>query len=99
MKNKSLPLAGLLGAFLSISGFAATQATNTNTVSPTLKVNVTVQSAVRLTLATGSLCTVTAGSGTDYSITFGNVDALGINSGSCGSKFAPTTPGTTNAVY
>jgi hypothetical protein len=97
--SRQLPLAGLLGAFLGVSGFAATQATNTNIVSPTLKVNVTVQNAVQLTLATGSLCTVGAGSGTDYSVTFGNIDALGINNGSCGNKFAPTTPGSTNSVY
>ena len=29
---------------------------------------------------------------------FGTVDALGINAGNC-NKFAPTTPGTTNAIY
>jgi hypothetical protein len=29
---------------------------------------------------------------------FGTVDALAINNGNC-NKFAPTTPGTTNAIY
>jgi hypothetical protein len=79
--------------------FAGTDATNTNAVSPTLVVNVTVQKAIRLTLATGSQCTVNAGGGGDYNINFGNVDALAINNASCGNKFAPTTPGSTNAVY
>jgi hypothetical protein len=79
--------------------FAGTDATNTNTVSPTLVVNVTVQKAIRLTLATGSQCAVNAGGGGDYNINFGNVDALAINTGACGSKFSPTTPGSTNAVY
>jgi hypothetical protein len=77
--------------------FASTSAVNTNTVSPTLVVSVTVQKAISLTLASGAGCTVTAAS--DYSISFGTVDALAINTGSCGSKFAPTTPGSTNAVY
>jgi hypothetical protein len=97
--TNKLSQVAFLGAFLGVSAFATTQATNTNTVSPTLKLNVTVQSAVQLTLASGSLCTVGAGSGTDYSVTFGNVDALAINNGTCGNKFAPTTPGTTNSVY
>jgi hypothetical protein len=76
--------------------FASTSAANTNTISPTLVVGVTVQKAISLTLASGSGCTVTAAS--DYSMSFGTVDALAINN-TCGSKFAPTTPGTTNAVY
>jgi hypothetical protein len=41
---------------------------------------------------------VAAGSGTDYSMNFGTVDGLGINAGNC-NKFAPTTPGVSNAVY
>ena len=79
--------------------FAATDATNTNTVSPTLVVNVTVQKAIRLTLATGTQCAVNAGGGGDYNINFGTVDALAITDGSCGSKFAPANPGTTSAAY
>jgi hypothetical protein len=81
---------------------AGTQATNTNTVSPTLQVSANVQKAVQLTLSTGTLaaahCPVAAGSGTDYSMNFGTVDGLGINAGNC-NKFAPTTPGVSNAVY
>ena len=82
-----------------LPAFAATNAVNTNTVSPTLAVNVTVQKAISLTLATGTGCAVSAGGGADYSISFGNVDALAINTPTCGSKFSPTTPGSTNAVY
>lgn len=81
---------------------AGTQATNTNTVSPTLQVTANVQKAVQLTLSTGTVaaahCAVAAGSGTDYSMNFGTVDGLGINAGNC-NKFSPTTPGVTNAVY
>jgi hypothetical protein len=84
---------------MAVPAFAATSAVNTNTVSPTLVVNVTVQKAIQLTLATGTECAVNAGGGGDYNINFGNVDALAINTPSCGNKFAPTTPGSTNAVY
>ena len=89
----------ILMASVAVSALAGTQATNTNTVSPTLNVSVTVEKAIQLTLGSGAGCTVNAGSGTDYSIDFGTVDALAINTGSCGSKFAPSTPGSTNAVY
>ena len=83
--------------------FAQTQATNTNKVTPTLQVSANVQKAVQLTLSTGTVaaahCAVAAGGGgTDYSMNFGTVDGLGINAGNC-NKFAPTTPGSTNAVY
>jgi type 1 fimbria pilin len=82
--------------------YAGTQATNTNTVAPTLSVSATVQKAVQLTLSTGTVaaahCAVAAGSGTDYSMNFGTVDGLGINAGNC-NKFAPATPGVSNAVY
>jgi len=88
-----------LVSLMSLPAFASNDAVNTNTVSPTLVVSVTVQKAIRLTLATGSQCTVSAGGGGDYSISFGNVDALAINTATCGSKFVPTTPGSTNAVY
>jgi hypothetical protein len=88
---------------LSTAAFANTTATNTNTVSPTLQISATIQSAVQLTLSTGTAavthCVVTpAGGSPDYTMSFGTVDALGINNGNC-NKFAPTTPGTTNAVY
>jgi len=87
---------------LSTAAFAGTTATNTNTVSPTLQISATIQSAVQLTLSTGGVatahCPVTAGAGTDYAMDFGTVDALGINNGNC-NKFAPVTPGVTNAIY
>jgi type 1 fimbria pilin len=93
------PLAVLIVATLAHAG---TQATNTNTVAPTLQVSANVQKAVQLTLSTGTVaaahCAVAAGSGTDYSMNFGTVDGLGINAGNC-NKFAPTTPGVSNAVY
>lgn len=89
---------------MATAAFAGTQATNTNTVSPTLQVNVTVQSAIRLTLSTGTAatphCTITPTGGTpDYTVNFGTVDALAINPPTCGSVFAPTVPGTDSAIY
>lgn len=76
---------------------ASTYATGTNTVAPTMKVSVTVQSAVQLTLATGtSGCTISAGSGTDYQISFGNVNGLGVGTPTCG-VVASTTA--SNATY
>src|ERR1043166_3907093 len=87
---------------LSTGAFAATTATNTNTVSPTLQISATIQKAVQLTLSTGtaavSHCAVATGGSTDYAMSFGTVDALGINAGNC-NKFNPTTPGVTNAIY
>jgi hypothetical protein len=97
-----LSVAGFL--VMSVGAFATTQATNTNTVSPTLAISATIQKAVQLTLSTGttagvSHCAVAAGGAPpDYTMNFGNVDALAINNGGC-NKFAPTTPGTTNAIY
>src|SRR5690242_4034493 len=81
------------------ASFAATDAVNATSVSPTLQVSATVQKAIRLTLSTGSsgtTCAVNAAS--DYSMSFGNVDALGIST-PCGAKFDPTTPGTSPAAY
>ena len=87
---------------LSTAAFAGTTATNTNTVSPTLQISATIQSAVQLTLSTGTAavthCAVVAGGSTDYAMSFGTVDALGINNGAC-NKFAPATPGVSNAIY
>ena len=84
---------------LSTAAFAATTATGA-TVAPTLTISATIQSAVQLTLSTatggGPHCAVTAGA--DYAMDFGTVDALGINNGNC-SKFAPTAPGVSNAIY
>lgn len=76
---------------------ASTSATGTNTVAPTMKVSVTVQSAVQLILATGtSGCTISAGSGTDYQMSFGNVNGLGIGTPTCGVLSATTA---SNATY
>src|SRR5713226_6973715 len=99
MRKQLVILTAIVLVVAGLPAFAATEATATNTVSPTLVVNVTVQKAIRLTLATGTMCTDSAGGGGDYNVNFGNVDALAINTPSCGNKFAPTTPGTTNAVY
>lgn len=101
--KKFLTLIAVLCA-VSTAAFAGTTATNTNTVSPTLQISATIQKAVSLTLSTGatagiSHCAVTPTSGTpDFTMNFGNVDALGINAGNC-NKFNPATPGVDNAVY
>ena len=94
-------LAGLMGlAMASTSALANTTATNASTVSPTLQVSVTVQKAISLTLSTDTQCTISPGAAPpDYTMNFGTVDALAINAPSCGAKYAPTTPGTSNAVY
>jgi len=88
---------------LSTAAFAGTQATNTNTVSPTLQVSATIQRAVRLTLSTGTAavthCTVVNNGGNpDYKMDFGTVDALGINAGNC-NLFGPANPGVDSAIY
>src|SRR5262249_14721907 len=83
----------------STAALAATDAVNATSVSPTLQISVTVQKALRLTLGTGTsgtTCTVNAGS--DFTMNFGNVDALGIST-PCGSKFNPTTAGSSPAAY
>ena len=78
---------------------ATTSALNATTISPTIQVSASVQPTIRLTLGTGtSGTTCTVATASDYSLSFGNVDALGINA-PCGSKFAPTTPGTSAAAY
>ncbi len=100
VRSQVIAIVLALLALASTSAFANTSATNANTVSPTLQVSVTVQKAISLTLSTGSQCVISAGAAPpDYTMNFGNVDALAINNGSCGSKFAPTTPGSTNAAY
>jgi hypothetical protein len=82
--------------------FAATQATNTNTVSPTLQVSATIVDAVQLTVtqgASGTACAIGNGAAPpDYTMSFGTIDALAINNGTCGSKYTPAQTGT-NAVY
>jgi len=104
MAARSTAVLLLVAALLfATAASAATQATGTNTVSPTLVVNVNIATAIRLTLATGALggtpCAVNAGGGGDYSMSFGTVDALGISAPSCGTQFTPTTPGVSPAVY
>jgi len=99
-KHLVLLLAGIL--LTAIASFANTSAVGTNVVSPTLAVSANVEDAVELTLSTGgtagiSHCTITP-SGSNYSMSFGTVDALAVNTG-CGNVFAPTTPGSTPAVY
>ena len=94
----------VVGLLATATAFAGTQATNTNTVSPTLQISANVQSAIRLTLSTGTAatphCTVTPTGGTpDYTMSFGTVDALGINAPTCGSVFGPAVPGTDSAIY
>src|SRR3954467_6464874 len=99
-RYSALPLSAILFAIISAPAFAATDAVNASTVSPTLTVSVTVQKAIRLTLSQGAsagACTVTTAS--DFSMNFGSVDALGITTPTCGSTFAPTTPGVSPAAY
>jgi hypothetical protein len=73
------------------TAFAAGNASKTNTVSPTLVVNVTVQEVVRLTLPTGSQCTLPPGGAADYSVNFGKGDALSTNDLTCGAKTLKTS--------
>ena len=104
MKKFLLVVAGILLLLTATGASAGTQAANTATVSPTLQLSATIQKAVSLRLITGttggiSHCAIAAGGGPpDYTMSFGNVDALGVNAGAC-NKFNPTTPGTTNAIY
>lgn len=96
--NKAL-LCGALACAAAVRLSATTTASNTNTVAPTLKVSVTIQDAVQLTLATGSTgspCAISAGSGTDYQISFGNVNGLGVGTPTCGALNSVTG---SNAVY
>ena len=96
MKFTKLAIFATLLTMASLS-FAATQASPGITVSPTLQVSATVQTAIRLTLSSGTGCTVTSpGSGTDFAMNFGTVDALALNTGCVGAgagKYAPTNPG------
>jgi hypothetical protein len=102
MRKQLMILAAVALVFGAVNASAATQNTNTNTISPTLKINVTVQDAIELTLSTSAIplsCTVNAGGGADYNVSFGTVDALAINPAVCGASYAPTTPGVTNSAY
>jgi hypothetical protein len=93
--GKSVLLLGLLAPF---GAKATTTAANTNTVAPTLVVNATVQTAVSLTLTTGtsgSPCTISPDGGGDYSLSFGNVNGLGVGTPTCGT----VTSTSSNATY
>jgi len=103
MKRITLTIA-TMALMMASTAFAATQAANVATVSPTMNMSATIQKAVSLTLSTGatagiSHCTVTAAGGSpDYSLDFGTVDALGINAGNC-NKFNPAAAGVNDAIY
>jgi hypothetical protein len=101
VKRTTLAILAIIVMIASTS-FAATQAANVATIAPTMTVSATIQKAVSLTLSTGtstaSHCAVSAGGSSDYAMDFGTVDALAINNGGC-NKFAPVTPGSTNAIY
>jgi len=100
IRSRRLAVSGLyfLGVFVPFCAKATTTAANTNTVAPTLVVNATVQTAVTLTLATGTSgtpCTIAAGGGGDYNISFGNVNGLGVGTPTCGT----VTSTSSNATY
>jgi hypothetical protein len=101
MKLPSRPLLGMLALLLlSSTGLAATSAIGTNTVAPTLAISVNVQSAVELTLATGATgptpCTINTAS--DYSMSFGNVNGLGVGTPTCGAVTSVTASDATYAT-
>jgi hypothetical protein len=102
MKRMTLAIFATLLTMASTT-FAATQATGTTSVSPTLQISVTVQDAVQLTLTNGpsaSHCAITPNTPTtDYQMTFNSTDALAISNSSCGQKFAGASSGTGDAVY
>jgi hypothetical protein len=101
MRLHSKALLGMLVVLLlSSTGLAATSATGTNTVAPTLAISVNVQSGVELTLATGTSgpapCAINPGGGGDYNLSFGNVNGLGVGTPTCG---AVTSVTASNATY
>jgi len=82
-----------------VSLVATTSAANTNIVAPTLNVSATVQSVVSLTLATGTAgCAISAGGGGDYSMSFGNVNGLGLGAPTCGVVASASSSGATYAT-
>ena len=97
MKRTTLAIFATLLTMASTT-FAATQASPGTSVSPTLQLTATVQTAIRLTLAASTGCAFSAPTGgQDYHMDLGTVDALAIN-GPCANtggagKYAPTTPG------
>lgn len=100
---KRVALALMLTVLMVAPALAGTQATNTNTVSPTLQLSINIQKAIRLTLSTGTAAVthcpvVNNGGNPDYTMNFGTGDALGINAGNC-NLFGPTNPGVDSAIY
>ena len=64
--KRLMVLVGVIGTLAGLPAFASTSAANTNTVSPALVVNVTVQKAISLTLAAGTGCAVAPGHGLQH---------------------------------
>jgi hypothetical protein len=101
----TIVIAGLM--LVSVASAAHAQntpvtANGTNTVSATLAVKATLTKAVQLNLNTGSGCTVSNGSGGDFSLDFGTVDALAISTGCAGAgagKYKTVVSGVNKAVY
>jgi hypothetical protein len=92
-------MAGLAVAAAAASMRASTFATASNAVAPTINVSLNAQTAVSLTLATGSVsgsCAVSAGGGGDFSVSLGNVNGLGVGTPTCGSLASVTA---SNATY
>ena len=102
MKRRIVNIAAaLLVALYALTGFAATYGTAVSSLATTLNVSVNVQTAVELTIATGTgglgtPCTVSAGGGGDFSISLGNVNGLGVGTPTCGGVQAVTA---SNATY
>ncbi len=100
MKKQASIITAVLGLIATTATATATTQ-NSNTVSSTLQISVNVQSAIRLILTTGTStaahCTVTPNGGApDYTMNFGQVDAFGINTPTCGSKVTDPVLG---AIY
>jgi hypothetical protein len=102
MKRTTLAIFASLLTMASTS-FAATSAAGVASIAPTLNVSATIQKAVSLTLSVGATAGVThcaVGTTTpDYTMDFGAVDAMAIGAGNCSNRFAPATPGVSDAVY
>ena len=105
MKRMTMAILASLLA-LATGASATTQAAGSNVVSvaPTMNMSVNILKAVSLTLKTGTTGGVThcavaaAGGNPDYTMDFGQVDALGITAGNC-NKINPTNPGVDDAIY
>jgi hypothetical protein len=102
----------LMTAMTATTAFGQAEAFNTNTVAPTLAISATIDSAIFLALKTGTNadgsgltnhCAISGGAPVAgaYTMSFGTVDALGLSAGCVtgNNVFAPTTPGSTAAVY